>query len=299
MNPHTNGNGNGNGRAAETDALRRSELADFLKARRAALMPADVGLPGGGRRRTPGLRREEVAQLAGVGTTWYTWLEQARDVRPSLSVLDAVASALKMSPAERGHLILLGRGEAPAPVPCRGERVSPVVRRLIDNLGLSPACVLGRRWDPLAYNEAYDAVFELSAWPAHKRNTVWRAFMDPTRRELMPDWELGARRMLARFRNDHAKYVGDPAFEDLVASLLRESPEFRRWWPEHEVMGSGEGHKELVHPVLGPMAFEHAVFHHGDNPEQRLILYTPLPDHGTAAKVEQLVAARAPAAAHS
>ena len=119
---------------AATDERRRDELADFLRKRRASLKPEDVGLPAGGRRRTPGLRREEVAHLAGVGTTWYTWLEQGRDVRASLDVLEAISRALRLTPAERTHLVLLGRGEEPPP--CKSdERVSPTVRRLIENLG--------------------------------------------------------------------------------------------------------------------------------------------------------------------
>ena len=127
--------------------------------RRAALQPDDVGLPSGGRRRTPGLRREEVAQLAGVGTTWYTWLEQGREVRASLEVFEALARALRLTPAERTHLILLGRGEeAPACKP-PPERVSPPIRRLIENLGPNPAYLMGRRWDYLAWNRAACALF--------------------------------------------------------------------------------------------------------------------------------------------
>src|SRR5205085_5670594 len=134
---------------------RRAELADFLKRRRASITPDDVGLPNGGRRRTPGLRREEVAQLAGVGTTWYTWLEQGRDVRASLEVLEAIARALRLTPAERTHLILLGRGEQAPPCKAPAEEVSPTLRRLVANLGPGPAYLLGRRWDYLAWNESF------------------------------------------------------------------------------------------------------------------------------------------------
>src|SRR6185312_5250629 len=133
---------------------RRAELADFLKARRAAIQPGDVGLPAGGRRRTPGLRREEVAALAGVGATWYTWLEQGRDVRASLDVLEAIARALRLTQAERTHLLLLGRGEQPPPCKSPAERVSSTLRKLIEHLGPNPAFILGRRWDYLAWNDA-------------------------------------------------------------------------------------------------------------------------------------------------
>jgi transcriptional regulator with XRE-family HTH domain len=280
----TNGNGE----------HRRAELADFLKSRRAALQPADVGLPGCGRRRTPGLRREEVAQLAGVGTTWYTWLEQGRDVRASLDVLEALAAALRLSPAERGHLILLGRGEQPPPPAAERERVSPTVRRLIANLGSNPASLLGRRYDYLAWNDAHSAVFgDLSQIPAEQRNHLWLWFMDPARRDLIDDWGVAARRTLARFRAEHAKYLGDPSFDSLIDALLEASPEFRKWWPRHEVVSAGEGRKRLNHPVVGTMVFEHAVFRHAETPEQRLALYTPLPDDGTPEKLERLLSGAA------
>jgi transcriptional regulator with XRE-family HTH domain len=271
---------------------RRAELADFLKARRAALQPADVGLPGCGRRRTPGLRREEVAQLAGVGTTWYTWLEQGRDVKASLSVLEALAAALRMSVAERGHLIMLGRGEQAPPLALERERVSPMMRRLVENLGPSPACLLGRRWDYLAWNDAFSAVFgDPSLHPPEERNTIWLTFMLPARREVIPDWEISARRLLARFRADHAQHLGDPSFDDLIQALLRASPEFRRWWPRHEVLGSGEGRKTLIHPTVGRLEFEHALFKHGEETDHRLVLYSPLPLHDTPAKLAGLLAA--------
>jgi transcriptional regulator with XRE-family HTH domain len=280
-----------NGDGANGDR-RRAELADFLRARREGLQPADVGLPGGGRRRTPGLRREEVALLAGVGTTWYTWLEQGRDVRPSLEVVDALSGALRLTPAERGHLVVLARGEAPPPPVIEPERVSPTVRRLIANLGASPAYLIGRRWDLLAWNDAYVAVFgDPMARPPEERNQVWLHFLDPGRRALVSDWSLGARRLIARFRADHARHLGDPAFERLVGALMDASPEFRRWWPRHEVLGTGEGRKDLRHPVAGRLAFEHAVFHHGESSDQRLLLYSPLPDHDTPAKLARLLAA--------
>jgi transcriptional regulator with XRE-family HTH domain len=274
---------------------RRAELADFLKARRAALQPTDVGLPGCRRRRTPGLRREEVAQLAGVGTTWYTWLEQGRDVCPSLSVLEALSVALRMTSAERAHLIMLGRGEQAPPPAAERERVSPTMRRLIANLGSNPAYLLGRRWDVLAWNDAYSAIFgDPAKIPCEKRNAIWLIFMDPTRREIMPDWDVSARHMLARFRADHAQHIGDPSFDSLIEALLRHSPDFRRWWPRHEVLSSGEGRKTLMHPIAGRLEFEHALFNHGGMPNQRLVLYSPLPEHDTPAKLASLLGAAAP-----
>jgi transcriptional regulator with XRE-family HTH domain len=269
---------------------RREELADFLRRRRAAIRPEDVGLPDGGRRRTPGLRREEVAQLAGVGATWYTWLEQARDVRASLDVLEALSRALRLSPAERTHLILLGRGEEAPRCKTPSERVSPTLRRLIENLGPSPALVLGRRWDYLAWNRAACAVFgDLESIPRAARNHLWLMFMDPNRREMFSDWKRGARLAVAKFRADSARHLGDPSFEELIAALRSSSPEFCKEWKRHEVARAGEGRKELNHPVAGQLLFEHAVFHPAEAPGQRLILYTPVAEHDTQEKLAALL----------
>jgi transcriptional regulator with XRE-family HTH domain len=275
---------NGNG------ALRRAELADFLRRRRAALQPDDVGLPGGGRRRTPGLRREEVALLAGVGTTWYTWLEQGRDVRASLDVLEAVARALKLTPAERTHLILLGRGEAAPPPQLPAERPCTAMPRLIESLHPTPAYLIGRRWDYLAWNRATAAVFgDFGQIPRAARNHLWQLFTDPGRRTLMPDWPAHSRLVVAKFRADSARHLGDPAFDELVAALQQVSPEFAKAWNRHEVAQASQGRKELHHPEAGRLLFEHAVFHPSEAPDQRLVLYSPVPGTGTAEALAELL----------
>ena len=279
---------------ARTGDRRRAELADFLRHRRASLTPADVGLPNGGRRRTPGLRREEVAQLAGMGVTWYTWLEQGREVRASLDVLEALARALRLSQAERTHLVLLGRGEEAPPCKLPAERVSPTLRRLIKNLGPNPAYILGRRWDYLAWNEAACALLgDLADIPRASRNHAWLTFTDPARREMFTDWERSSRLLVAKFRADSARHIGDPEFESLITALRKTSPEFSRAWNRHEVSQSGEGRKDLRHPTAGMLSFAHAVFHPAEVPEQRLILYSPLPDNDTPAKLAALLDGRA------
>jgi transcriptional regulator with XRE-family HTH domain len=281
------GHANGNGER------RRSELADFLRKRRESITPDDVGLPNGGRRRTPGLRREEVAQIAGVGTTWYTWLEQGRDVRASLEVLEAIARALRLTPAERTHLVLLGRGEDPPPCRQPAERVSATLKRLISNLGPNPAYVLGRRWDYLAWNPAAAALFgDYARLPRAARNHAWLMFMDPARREMFADWERSARLLVAKLRADSARHFGDPEFEELITTLKKSSPEFCRAWKRHEVHRGGEGRKEIHHPVEGLMVFEMAVFNPQESPDQRLVLYSPVPEHDTPEKLERLMDAQ-------
>jgi transcriptional regulator with XRE-family HTH domain len=282
MPPTSIKNGNGD--------LRRAELSDFLRRKRASIQPEDVGLRNGGRRRTPGLRREEVAQLAGVGSTWYTWLEQGRDVRASLDVFEALAKALRLTTAERTHLILLGRGEEAPPCKPPTERVSQTVRRLIESLGPNPAYVIGRRWDYLAWNRAACVVIgDFGRAPRAARNHLWQMFMDPARRELFTDWEQSSRLAVAKFRADHARHIGDPSFEQLIAALRQSSPEFWKAWKLHEVSQGGVGRKELRHPLAGRLVFEHAVFHPAESPEQRLILYSPVAESDTAAKVATLM----------
>jgi transcriptional regulator with XRE-family HTH domain len=284
-------NGEGTGKRENGNgARRRAELADFLRKRRAAILPEDVGLPGGGRRRTPGLRREEVATLAGVGTTWYTWLEQGRDVRASVDVLEAIARALRLDGAERAHLMLLGRGEEVPPCKPPTERVSPALRRLVENLGANPALVIGRRWDYLAWNRAACALFgDLGSIPKAARNHLWLMFMDLTRRQMFTDWEQGSRLAVARFRADSARHLGDPSFEELIHALRSSSEDFCKAWKRHEVARTGQGRKRIEHPRVGTLIFEHAVFHPSEAAEQRLILYTPVAEEDTPAKLAELL----------
>jgi len=292
--PKSNGARQSNGAGRADGAPRRAELADFLRTRREAIRPEEVGLPGGGRRRTPGLRREEVSQLAGVGTTWYTWLEQGRDVRASASVLEAIGDALQLTPAERAHLILLGRGEEAPPAKGPKERVHPTIRKIVEGLDPNPACITGRRYDFLVWNDAHSAVFgDPGEMPDRRRNLLWSIFTDPARRTLHADWNKGARRLVARFRAQAARHVGDPDFEDLISALQEASPEFREWWELHEVAGSGVGRKVLNHPKVGKLVFEHAVFMPQESPEQRFVVYSAVPDADTPQKLRRLLGERA------
>lgn len=270
------------------DRERRQALADFLRARRASLAPADVGLPPGLRRRTPGLRREEVAQLAHIGISWYVWLEQGRNVNPSLQVLESLARALRLTANERRHLFLLA-GQPLPPAPAADEIVSPALQQILDDLDPTPAYAVGRRWDYLAWNRAADALFTIAeATSRYSRNMIWRLFTAPAARER-PRWEQIARGTLAEFRAASARYPGDPFFEELVEDLKAASPDFRRLWPHHDVRSALEGHKVIEHATLGRLEFEHITMQVLSSPDVRVMIYSPLAE--TRARLGRLLEA--------
>jgi len=255
---------------------RRQALADFLRKQRARLAPTDVGLPAGIRRRTPGLRREEVAQLASIGTSWYVWLEQGRDVHPSEQVLESLSRALRLTPNERRHLFLLSGQSLPPQERYVEEHVSPALQQILDDLNPTPAYVMGRRYDYLAWNKAADGLFAISEVSSlYERNLIWRLFTSPTMRER-PSWEQIARSTLAEFRATNARYPGDEWFEELIEDLKLVSPEFRRWWPHHDVRSSLDGYKVMEHSTLGRLEFEHLTLQVLSDPDVRIMIYAPL-----------------------
>lgn len=270
-----------------SEVQRRADLAGFLRTRRASLAPAAVGLPAGTRRRTPGLRREEVAQLANVGAAWYTAIEQGRDIHPSAGVLESLADALRLTPDERRHLFLLADQPLTTQPSPDQETVSPALRRLLDDLEPDPAAVLGRCWDYLYWNRAAAAVFTLDdAPPPYPRNFVWRLFVDPRARR--PGWEDVARTVLAQFRAGSALYPGDPRFAALIGDLERASPEFRAWWPRHDVHGSLDCRKEIVHPVAGHLVLDRTTLQMPTAPDLTIMVYTPV-EPETACKLRRLM----------
>jgi transcriptional regulator with XRE-family HTH domain len=263
-------------------------LGQLLRSRRERLVPADVGLPAGQRRRTTGLRREEVALLASLSTTYYTFLEQGRPVRPSAQVLDALASALRMSAAERRYLHVLAYGPAGengdpgnhenhpndgAPP----ERLDPAVADLVQRLEPYPTLVKGRRWDVLAANPAARELFADWAAPhTQERNLVRWMFTADQAREVYLEWEPEARALLGRFRLAAARYPDDPDVRALIAELQRGSEHVRDWWPRHDVTAIGSGSKKLRHPRFGPAEYSHVVLQIADHPDQTLVTYATL-----------------------
>ena len=273
-----------------SDAMRKREFGAFLRSRRERLTPAEVGLPAGARRRTQGLRREEVALIAGVGGTWYTWLEQGRDIKPSAEVLAALAEALRLDAAERQHLYVLAGRAPPSVRPSSPERVEAPLRHTLASLTIQPAYVIGRRWDVLAWNPAAAAIFgDYGALEGDARNVMHLLFTDLGHRRMLVDWEDLARVALGRFRAESAKYIGDPDFERLIAKLDAASPQFRAWWPARDVIRQLSGLKAIRHPIAGPMTFEHMSFSIDDGSDMKLIVYTPLEQDATVAKMTDLL----------
>lgn len=212
-----------------TLARNRPDLSDFVTRHRKKLTPADVGLPTTGGRRTPGLRREEVAALAGVGLTWYTWFEQGRDIQVSESFLLKTAKALKLDDAECNHLFLLAHRRPPPPEARQWPSVDPLIQQLLDDLTVRPAYVSNLRWDVIAWNAAADRLFNFSNRAQHDRNIIRMVFADPDLRRRLPGWRKDAPRLLAQFRYDLAAAPDDPDMLWLVEDLKKVSPDFRRW----------------------------------------------------------------------
>jgi transcriptional regulator with XRE-family HTH domain len=257
-------------RAGGVDRL--GELAAFLRSRRERLNPSELGLPAQPRRRTNGLRREEIAELAGISTSWYTWLEQGRDINPSRQTLDRIARALRLTPEEHAHLLQLAQPHEWEQE--RPEYVPPTLERMLRTFH-SAAYVIGCRWDVLAWNAAAcDLLVDFAATPRQDRNLLRYMFLDPRMQNLFVDWEMHARRMVAQFRPNLARYPGDPKFSELVADLRAKSEAFNALWANHDVEATVGGVKRLRHPTHGDLAVEYVSFRPDDAATLRLILYS-------------------------
>ncbi len=253
-----------------------SQLGTYLKHHRMKLDPAALGFPAA-RRRTAGLRREEVAQRARISPTWYTWLEQGRGGAPSADVLDRIARALMLTDVEREHLFLLGLGHPPEVRYRKSAGVTPRLQRVLDVLDPCPAILRTATWDVVAWNRAATVMLmDYGALPPQERNILRSIFLDPRSRAVQYDWESVARFVLGTFRLDTARAGAAAEVEPLVAELCRLSPEFAAMWRTNDVPGAhGEAVKHIRHPVLGPLAFEYSAFAVDGRPDLTLVIHNP------------------------
>ncbi|WP_369134478.1 helix-turn-helix transcriptional regulator [Modestobacter sp. I12A-02662] len=271
------------------DRSSRTELGDFLRTRRRQLDPSGLGVPVSGSRRTSGLRREEVALLSGVSHTWYTWLEQGRDIRPSRQVVDAVARTLQMSPAEHRYVLRLA-GLAAAPATDGGsDRLPAHAQRLLDALGNSPAYVITHDWSIVGWNAAYERFYPgvATAAPAD-RNLLWVVFTDAYVRDLLGDWTTDSRRFLTQFRAEVGGRVHHPAVVHLVDRLQQVSEHFRAGWASHDVDQFSSSERRFEHPVVGSLLLEHHQLTLADSPDLHLVVYTAAPGSDSATRLARL-----------
>ncbi len=262
---------------ANKTAAGENLLGIFLKDRRARLDPAALGF-GASRRRTPGLRREEVAQRADVSATWYTWLEQGRGGPPSADVLDRLAAALLLTPPEREHLFLLAQHRPPEVRYQVPQSVTPQLQRVLDSMEFSPAFIKTSAWDIIAWNRAAAVVLtDYAKLAPEQRNILRLFFCNPRAKTGMsqPHWESNARLAVATFRLETARAGASESAKALVEELRQSSREFASLWLDNDVSSYGEGVKHLEHPVTGPLALEYSTFAVNDHPDLGLVIFAP------------------------
>jgi transcriptional regulator with XRE-family HTH domain len=274
------------------DEQRRRELGGFLRKRREALLRSDHDLPPVGRNRLTGLRREEIAYQAGVSVTWYTWLEQGRDINPSRQVLDALAVAMRLSVAEHEYLLsLAGYAPGTAAAPVAPDAVPAHLQRLIDAQGPSPAFALSPTWAIVAWNRAYEVLYpNVARVDPADRNLLLAIFTDPADRSLLPDWEITSRRFLAEYRAQAGPRLAQPEHVALVARLQDESPEFARAWADHRVERFASRERRFTHPGAGELVFEHHELVPADVPDVHVVVYLAAEDSLTWARMRSLLA---------
>ncbi len=278
---------------ANSGRAEEQPLAAYLRERRSRLDPATLGFPPG-RRRTPGLRREEVAQRANISATWYTWLEQGRGGGPSASVLDRIASALMLTDIEREHLFLLGLGRPPEHRYRRDDGVTPRLQRVLDRLDPTPALIRTATWDVVAWNKAATVLLtDFAAEEPEGRNMLRLMFLDPRMRQAQYDWESVARYVVSAFRVEAARAGAAEDVRPLVEELSALSTEFREMWRTGDLLSvHAEAVKRLRHPLLGEIAFEHSAFAVDGRPDLSLLIYNPATDRD-AQKISTMTKRRA------
>ncbi|WP_328807643.1 helix-turn-helix transcriptional regulator [Nonomuraea antri] len=273
---------------AEARARRSAEMREFLRSRRARVTPADVGMAAGDvrSRRTPGLRREEVAVLAGVGVSWYTWLEQGREINVSGEVLDSIARVLRLDAAEREHLYLLAGSNPPRLPPAAVRQVPDGLRRVIDAWLPRPAYLIDRHWNLVAVNRAAELIF---GYGEDDHNCLVTFFTSTRYRSALCDWRDAAKAIVGQFRADAARYPDDPEFGRLAADMCAASPEFAEVWAEHDVGDATSGSKTVTHPDAGDLTFEYTALTLPDLPGHRLMLHSPAAGTDTGERLAALL----------
>ncbi len=281
----------------------QTELGRFLRARRGGVRPADVGLPtGAGVRRTPGLRREELATLAGVSIDYYTRLERGKETRPSPAVVESLANALRLNDEERQYLrdlAVQAARRAPEPRPRASRTVRPSVKQLLETVRPNPAYVVSRTNDLLAANPGGVRLLHgIADWPARQRNTIRYTFLHPAARDLWPDWEQKAKGCVAQLRAVAGSDPDAPDLAALVGELIVKSPEFNRLWERYEIRAIGDGSKTFRHPLVGTMTLVHEVVNLNRTDGQRMVVYmatSGTPDHDAMTLLDLGVPETAPA----
>ncbi|MFC0328952.1 helix-turn-helix transcriptional regulator [Paenibacillus sepulcri] len=273
---------------------RYSELADFLRNRRERITPGRAGLPDDGRRRTPGLRRGEVAMLAGVSLEWYTYLEQGRHINVSAEVLESLAEVLQLDAAERKHMFFLAHRQPPPEQPRQQTEVTPVLQRFLEDLHTSPGCAMDSKMNIMAWNKAFSAVNgDMEGLSGQERNLLWITFTSGDFRQRKGvQWEEHARCMVAQFRREYARFIDDTWWSEQVAALSAVSPEFREFWQLHDVLETTDADKIINHPVVGKLAFDHISFQPMGAGDLQISIHVPLHDGVTTDKIRKLLEAQ-------
>lgn len=269
---------------------RSKEIGDFLKIKRAKITPEQVVLASGVRRRTPGLRREEVAILAGVGLTWYTWLEQGRDIQVSVEVLASIARTLQLSGVETKHLFSLAKLVQPSLPQMQPMTISPMIQHVLDNFKTAPAMILDTHWNVIAWNKATTKLwFDYSAVPINERNILRLMFLHMDSMSFFDDWADTAQQMVAHFRGVYGEFVDDPWYDTFIANLRNDSPSFNKYWLQHDVIARDEKIKTLHNEMFGELQFEETSFILSDGSHLEMKVFTPITDEKTAEKIAQFL----------
>lgn len=259
----------------DSEKRNRIELANFLKLKRSKIVPSQVGLPEGFRRRTPGLRREEVAYLADIGLTWYTWLEQGRAIKVSVEILNKLSDVFLLSQEERKYLFALAHQSIPNELLTVQINIDESVQNFIDSLILSPTYIIDQKWNILAWNNAACLLFgDFGQKRVEERNAVWLMFMDDFYKNLFTNWEKHAEDLVARFRGTYSRYADDKQLLEFIKKMCKESEKFNFWWSQHEIQSIDTVNKNFLHPVAGSLEFECVVFDVTSNANLKIFVHT-------------------------